>query len=356
VLLAFLCLASVSQARPFPEFPSRFHAFFQRNSNTYGVDMNTNRYLVLNADAKKVYISVAPTVAGDLMIDDAGEHWLIQNATTGTFTYYTRNEKLCTYQTVQKGLPRAFDRVVPEQLFPQSWSGDGFFPVTVASWFFAPTTMTYAGSYWWNGTQVDSWIGGGSCFFYEYIPCYRYITKKGTNIPIVNYLSHNAPRNSFEPNWISTNNWIRFSTENIPTAQLEPPANARINCWNGRNGFEISVNNRAFVSTPTGSDNFTIALHAEGAPISEYGPVAVTFEVSPATMKFVTKTGGNLNTIYFTAANHTTPVSVFLKYVSEGDTYFTIRASGGGYSLAGNSVQVSYRIVTCAAGKVGYGC
>jgi len=165
---------------------------------------------------------------------------------------------------------------------------------------------------------------------------------------------------------MSFNWWTSFSTNNVPVVAV-PNAAWTTKCFNSENGFNV-VQERGFVSTASGRDNFTISLTAK--PIDGLGSVNITFQIaglSTPSVQFQKEDGSNADGMTFDASNWNTPVSIFLKYLKDGETYFNVAAVGGGYDIPyvlsnnQNSPQTetkssTLRVVTCANGQVGYGC
>jgi len=257
----------------------------------------------------------------------------------------------------------------PPGKFPPQWMGDNGLP-TMNNWFLFPSNMNYIGASNWRNIAVDRWDSQNMCTVFDQppTPCVRVATKKGTSIPVATQFAHQKKPHSFESDWLTFDWWTEFGTTDVP--DIAPPAAQwTTTCYNSENGFVVDPE-RAFVSTPFGMDNFTIRLSDDGRPVGSLGDVHVKFlptNFAQAKVQFLLENGADANTLVFNANNYKTPVKIFVKYLREGETYFNVIATGGGYDIPYILTQgqrqpqretksAAFRAVTCLHGIVGYGC
>jgi len=198
------------------------------------------------------------------------------------------------------------------------------------------------------------------------IPCVRLATHQDTNIPAATQFAHQKHPKSFDSDWLSFNWFSSFDKDDVPAIEL-PETQWTTKCYNTENGFKVDPE-RGFVSTTAGRDSFTLQLTAK--PIESLGSVRVNFQVSgvsDSTVLFQKADGTDANGLLFDSSNWNVPVTIHLKHVKDGETYFNIVATGGGYDIPyvmsskQNHPQTetrssSFRVLTCAHGQAGYGC
>jgi len=196
------------------------------------------------------------------------------------------------------------------------------------------------------------------------LPCDKISTIKDTNHPATVFLAQEAS-GQFLNSWWYNDEFLSYEESVGP---ILPPPNWITNCYNIQNGFAMDPFGRGFVSTPEQSDSFTLALSS--LPIDALGPVNVLFMFDRETcvdcVAFEDKNGEPIETLTFTSENWKNPVTVNIVYLAEGETYFFIVGSGGGYeipnweslfiSTGAKTVSHGHRVLTCRGGIAGYGC
>jgi len=254
----------------------------------------------------------------------------------------------------------------PPEAFPDHW--DRNYNIKIQSWVELPSHMTYSGVVSESGNEEDIWMSMDMCYETDYgtLPCNKIATRKDTNIPTSVFYSQDSGGSSFRTSWWYLDKYERYSEVIDP---INPPENWLTRCYNMRNGFDMDPWGHAYVSTPKGTDNLTIAL--TGIPIDDLGPVIVSFRFDGETcidcVAFEDEDGNPLDSISFTSKNWKNPVRVHIRYLRAGETYFFVVAEGGGYSIPewhsyfkedGSAMTMSHghRILTCDEGTVGYGC
>jgi len=362
--------------RPVPTFPVHFAGAFLRNVSWLDPSgsLSTNQ-LTVDVTGKKAYVNVVPQSSD--FAGDYGEFWLIyapvgaQPGTSQASSYLVfsmfksfDDTEYCSYTTTGGWSTSYFS---PPSYFPPQWiSNDS---ISMSNWFSFPDDMVYQGPSTWRSQKVDLWSSSSTCVVFDLPPqpCTRLATTQGGNTPVAVQFSHEKHPHSFENDWISFDWWTSFSTDNIPV--INPPVGPwPTKCYNAENGFEVSPV-RGYVSTPFGMDNFTLTLPSNAKPISGLGPVTIHFELSgpdPPAVRIVLANGNNADGLQFTTANWNSPVRIFMKYLSDGETYFNIIATGGGYDIpyilspnlqpSNNTKSSAMRVLTCLHGQVGYGC
>jgi len=309
-----------------------------------------------------------------------GEFWLIysptgaQPGTTQASTYVVFSRKAdadgtsyCSYTTIPDWSGGTF---TPPSYFPSHWVSKG--TITISNWFLFPNDMAYTGSDMWGNNLVDRWDSVSTCRLFggPPIPCTRLATLNQTSVPYAVQFGHQKKPNSFESDWLSVDLWTYFSTTDTNISSISPPeALWPSKCYNFENSLEVSPQ-RGYVSTASGMDNFTVNLPENARPVDGLDPVTIQFQTSgstPSCVDFLLENGGSANGLQFTSSNWKTPVRIFLKYLNDGETYFTIVATGGGYDIPyilfpnqkgpeKNTKTGSLRAIACANGIVGYGC
>jgi len=360
------------RAPNFPQFPDKFYGLSIRNETYIGQELSTHE-IIFDLEDRKVYTSI---VAPSGSFAETGEYWIVfspEGADSGTpqaNTYVmfksltsAANKSYCSYTTMPDWPTGTFQ---PPGKFPPQWINSNY-KVDLSNWFAFPSDMTYAGSSVWRGVPVDVWNSDSACSLFGHppVPCTQLATKKGTNIPAATSYSHQKKPNSFESDWISFDWWSEFDTVDVPDIDL-PETSWTTKCYNNENGLKVNPE-RAFVSTTFGMDNFTLQLTSR--PINGLGSIAIKFvPVKPnPTVSFLLEDGRIADGLSFDSSSWNVPVRIFLKYLSEGETYFTIVATGGGYDIphisstrqsnpAIDTRSYSLRALTCANGIPGWGC
>jgi len=237
----------------------------------------------------------------------------------------------------------------------------------MSAWFdYSSTPMVFSGAGTWRDVLVDLWDSVKTCTLFGKppVPCTRLATRTNTADFVANQFAHQKAPNSFESDWISFDWWAAFTAE---TATLPLPTSWVTKCYNTENGLLVSPE-QGYVSTPQGMDNFTLALRTP--PIVGLPPVKVTFSTGVSCnncVQFVLADGSSANNLVFTANNWNIPVPIFLKYLTDGETYFYIVAVGGGYDVPHvdseyqttpqtSTRSASLRVLTCVHGVPGWGC
>jgi len=332
----------------------------------------------LNLPYQQAYVSV--TNEGDTSAVEAGEFWLIyapQGADPGSvqsdsfvefsrmnITYNGTMTSYCSY-TTRPDWPSG--TLEPPGKFPGHWIVAG--EIQLSNWFdFSSEIMEYTGTGVWRGINVDHWESESTCAIFgeDPLPCARLATPENDDTtPVANVMAYEKTPNSFESDWISFDWWNSFEAI-APQISLPFPA-WTTTCYNHENGFLI-LPEHGFVVTPTETDNFTVALTAR--PVASLGPVTVTFKVGTkcvGCIAFQSAAGYTITSISFDDTNWNIPQLVFLKYLKDGETHFTLTATGGGYDIpharsmkqTGPEIgtrSYSIRVQTCANGVAGWGC
>jgi len=230
--------------------------------------------------------------------------------------------------------------------------------------------MSYKGSDTWGNKLVDRWDSVSTCRLFggPPVPCTRLATLTQTSVPYAVQFGHQKKPNSFESDWLSFDLWTYFSTTDPNISSITPPEAAwPSKCYNFENSLVVSPQ-RGYVSTASGMDNFTLNLPENARPVDELGPVTIQFRPTGSScVAFMLENGSNADGLQFTTSNWKTPVRIFLKYLHDGETYFNIVATGGGYDIPyillpnqkdpeKDTKSGSMRAIACANGIVGYGC
>jgi len=231
-----------------------------------------------------------------------------------------------------------------------------------------PSGMTYSGVVSESGNQEDTWVSFDMCYETDFgvLPCNKIATRKDTNIPTSVFYSQDSGGASFRTSWWYIDRYLHYSET---ATEIQAPENWLTRCYNARNGFDMQPWGHAYVSTPLGTDNFTLALTS--IPIDDLGPVVVSFmydgETCTDCIAFEDEEGNPLDSISFTSQNWKNSVLVRIRYLREGETYFFVVAEGGGYSIpewhsffkedgSAGTMSHGHRVLTCEAGVVGFGC
>jgi len=237
--------------------------------------------------------------------------------------------------------------------------------MTLGNWFNIPDNLVY------KGIQggYDSWSEPGCDKQHPGAVCEDILAVTNTTTPYKITTSYEARPHRFEHNWWLQDTWTAWNPGKH-LVQRYLPAKWETTCYNEDNGFTVNPV-RGYVSTKSGMDNFTVVLAAK--PVASQGNVTLKFVygVGQCTkcVTFVLANGQSADGITFDAKTWKTPVTVYLKYLSDGETYFFITATGGGYGISHwyydgrfdgspqqRTISYSMRSLTCANGIPGYGC
>lgn len=380
-LLCFVVVAlgQQQQVLPLPSFPTAFIGSFVRNQSYFGPQGTlTTHTIQFNLPAKRAFVSVVPQ--SDVSSVESGEFWLIfapPGAVTGSsqsqnFVLFARrnltaNGKTTSYCTYTTHPDWPTGTLAPPGKFPPHWHVDG--KVLMSGWIdFGSDTMTYSGTGIWRNIDVNHWESVRTCSLFgeDPIPCARLATPvDDDNTPAATVIAHQKTPNTFESDWISFDWWTSFEAT-APSINL-PFGDWTKNCYNRENGFVLAPEH-GYVTTPSAMDNFTVVLTS--SPIASLGPVNVQLKVERSCtncIQFQSANGSPLSRLTFDATNWNVPQQVFLKYLKDGEVYFTLTGTGGGYdiplvsSLKQTGPEIgtrsySVRALACSNGVAGWGC
>jgi hypothetical protein len=378
VCIFFSLVLSQPEGKPLPKFGSQESGLVHRK---YGLSLGQTEVeysYKVDTVKQRAYTKIRSLTQNR----DVGEYWLIwlpDGAIEGTeeakgYVLFKMEDPnpddsdstaYCSYLSTSK-IHWGSGLNYPPEAFPDHW--DRNYNIRIQPWIETPSGMTYSGVVSESGNQEDTWVSFDMCYETDYgvLPCNKISCRKDTNIPTSVFYSQDSGGASFRTSWWYIDRYLHYSET---ATEIQAPENWLTRCYNARNGFDMQPWGHAYVSTPIGTDNFTLAL--TGIPIDDLGPVVVSFMFDRETccdcIAFEDADGNPLDSISFTSENWKNAVLVRIRYLREGETYFFVTAVGGGYDIpewhsffkedgSAGTMSHGHRVLTCANGVVGFGC